>query len=229
MYLGVNVNKKLLFFVSLFVSNVVLSSDIFKAIELRDKKSIKRWIKNNHNLDIVNADGQTALIKASKVQDLHIVEKLLRNGAGVNQIDKFGKTALDYAVELGNRKIAFVLVDKKASVSSNENACKCEKLLKVHFFYRLFKKICLISLACLAAIYICIAPLTLIGGCVSGYNVYTCLGICSWQTVFIGSCALSICAYWLIAKIIDSAANWQYKKLNGISVINNFNKPIVVE
>ena len=166
------------------------------------------------DLNVVNSDSQTVLIKASKVQNLYIVEKLLRNGADVNQIDKFGKTALDYAVELGNRKIASILVINKASVTTQENAEKCHGLItrNDHKVWRIFSKIikCVaITIAISCAILLVVAcvcyhsgPVTYFMGAGGELALISCLGI-----------GLFCASLYCLAKVIDSSMKQQDKKL----------------
>ena len=148
-------NYRLIFFFILFVCNVANSADIFNAIELRDKKSIYTWLKNKPDLEIVNKDGQSVLIKAVQSGNVHIVDRFIFNGVNLNKVDSFGKNALDYAVELGNRKIAKILIKSKASVTNQKIADDCRQLLKnEHLWSRVICKaikiICAIGIIAVA-------------------------------------------------------------------------------
>ncbi|MBP7854329.1 ankyrin repeat domain-containing protein [Candidatus Babeliales bacterium] len=106
----------------------VASSDIFQAIEQGDKKAVKAWIKSKPNLSIKNGNGQTLLGAAVCAGKRSIVKSLIKAGADVNALDSASKTALDHAVENKLGKVAFMLIQHKAHVTSDVNLQRLKEL-----------------------------------------------------------------------------------------------------
>ena len=132
-------NYSLIFFFILFVCNFAVSSDIFNAIELRDKKSIYTCLRNKPDLEVVNKDGQSVLIKAVQSGNVHIIYRLLHKKVSVNKIDNFGKTALDYAVESYDKNIVKILIKFGAKVTTEAEHCR-KSLIKEHRGLKIFLK-----------------------------------------------------------------------------------------
>lgn len=170
---------------SLFACTLFQASDIFKAIESKNNKEIRLWLKNNPDMTCLNDHGQTVLIKAVQSRNYNLVHKLLQRGVTVNSIDNFGKTALDYAVEMQNKSIIKILVKTKASVTTEENAQKCKQLIMTSkgLVARIFLAlgigtiglVFVAALACTLAVYVFYVGIAAI----SGISV-------SWTPLFLG-------------------------------------------
>ncbi len=111
----------LLFALLLSLTTLGYSQDIFRAIEVRDKRAISQWLKNKPDLNVVNDQGQTVLVVAVQAGNKSLIHRLLRNNVDVNALDKNGETALDYAAKLGHKQIILELASKNAKVSSIVN------------------------------------------------------------------------------------------------------------
>ncbi len=121
--LGEIMKQKFLLMVSfLALSAITESGDIFKALEINDKKIMRAWFKQSDDcMNVVNQDGQTPLIVAVKKNKRSLVKKLLKRGAFVNQKDNSSQTAMDYAVLAGNKKLITLLLKKDAAVTTDQN------------------------------------------------------------------------------------------------------------
>ena len=143
--------NKIIILLSILSCGAFQASDVFKAIEQNNKKEIKAWLKNNPDVDLVNDQGQTALIKAVQQENKYLVAQLLKCGAEVNKVDRFVRTALDYAVELGNKKIAKMLTGVSGMVTTESNAVRCRQLIMSTSGWRIFGAIS-IGVVCLCAV-----------------------------------------------------------------------------
>jgi len=124
--------NKIIIMLSVLSCSLFQASDIFKAIELNDKKVIQKWLKNNPDVDLINDQGQTVLIKAVQAGNKDLVKKLLKQRVAVNAIDQSGKMALDYAAELNKHKIVVMLAKKNATVGHQDNLQKVAQIKKHH-------------------------------------------------------------------------------------------------
>ena len=78
-------------------------------------KKMKVLLENGADINIKNNEGKTALMYAAKNKDnLDKVKLLIENGADINTKDNDDNTALSLAREVGNTKIAKLLVEAGA-------------------------------------------------------------------------------------------------------------------
>ena len=191
--------NKIIIMLSVLSCSLFQASDIFKAIELNDKKVIQKWLKNNPDVDLVNDQGQTVLIKAVQQENKNLVYQLLKCGAVVNKVDRFGRTALDYAVELGNKKIAKMLLGVSAMVTTESNAVRCHMLItSVNWFKRL-------SLICLGVIFLYSAYCMVVAaGCVAFFVTLLPVGssYILGLTLAVATCAVAGVGIWGGCKLI---------------------------
>lgn len=121
---------KAIIFASCLSLSLSQAVDIFRAIELNDKKVIQKWLKNECDTKVVDNRGQTIVIAAVHANNRSLVKQFLKKGVLINAIDNSGKTALDYAAELSRKKIVPVLLKKGAKVTSEKNLCKVSEIIK---------------------------------------------------------------------------------------------------
>ncbi len=112
--------------------------------------SVKKLMKEGHNLETRNYDGDTALILAMKQCHINIMKLLLRKGkVNIDATDNYGRTALMLAVQIGDVKATALLLKEKASITRMDSAGdtaisiavkkgykKIEKLLKEVYYGR---------------------------------------------------------------------------------------------
>ena len=90
--------------------------DIFKAIDEGKTKEIHAFVKENKNINVLNANGQTPLLYAistGKVKE----SSILACKPSVNYINSIGVTPIFYAVKDKNAAIVRILVEKGADVT----------------------------------------------------------------------------------------------------------------
>ena len=81
---------------------------------INDESVTKGLSENAYNMDVVDKDGNTALMKASNINDLDTAKKLIRNGADPNVQNKDGDTALMLAK---NYEIVDVLIMRGCDIN----------------------------------------------------------------------------------------------------------------
>jgi ankyrin repeat protein len=70
---------------------------------------VDELLKKNVNLDLTDANGQTALMLAVQFKNIEMVKKLVKAGANTALKCKQNKTAFEYAVFAGNEEIINIL------------------------------------------------------------------------------------------------------------------------
>lgn len=98
--MGANVNQKY----SNGATPLMIAAATTMGVEIANRRA-EILIKNNADLDVVNANGDTALMLAVKYENADLVAILLQYGADVTIKNKLGKTALDIARESGKENI----------------------------------------------------------------------------------------------------------------------------
>ncbi len=119
---------KLLSVLLLSLTTFGYSQNIFRAIEVRDRRAISQWLKNKPDFSVVNDQGQTLLIAAVQAGNKSLVHRLLKKNVDVNVLDGHGKSALDYAVELDYEPIARQLIYHKGVVTNIKNQEYCKNI-----------------------------------------------------------------------------------------------------
>ena len=189
------------------------ASEVFRAIESKNKQIINTWLKNNPDVDLLNEQGQTVLMKAVQVGNIALAKRLLQKGASVNVIDRLGKTALDYAVELNNKNIAKQLLKYKAMVTTEVNAVKCRTIIKTNGFKRLLLcglGLCLVFVTCVAVCCGGVSTLFLTAAeTCSGVIVMGCLTLgVAWLGVYASyRCMKRASEHELFVDIVESPLN----------------------
>lgn len=84
-------------------------------------EAVKRFVAAGMDVN-VRGDGRIALIEAVEHRNLEMVRFLLKNNASPNIYDSSGWTPFLSAVQLGNRKIVELLIEKGASLEAKERA-----------------------------------------------------------------------------------------------------------
>ena len=91
-----------------------LDKELFKAVILNEIKEVKRLIEAGANVNVVDKDGETALLWASFWRCSNVVKILIEAGADVNAVDNFRYTALHFASLWGRREIVKMLIEAGA-------------------------------------------------------------------------------------------------------------------
>lgn len=86
----------------LFLSFSAQAHPLVDAAERGDLAAVKRMIEAGVYVDVLNAEGETALHEAIDEGHLAIVDYLLKNGANVNFVDHEGEPVLHEAIEEWN-------------------------------------------------------------------------------------------------------------------------------
>ncbi len=98
----------------------------FEAVKNQDEKRIDKllkgaWFRTAIDINVRNADGDTALIAAIKDNKLRMVEFLIKRGADLNSTDKDGNTPLILAIRRGNTDMMAYLLSGAADVTVRNN------------------------------------------------------------------------------------------------------------
>ena len=98
-----------------------LTSDVEKEKILL--QTMDTLLGNGLDVNIVNSNGQSALMLSAKFNNEDITKKLINNGADINCSDNSGNTALSLAAIKGHtyKAITHLLVSNKASVYIKDN------------------------------------------------------------------------------------------------------------
>lgn len=122
---GILIQKHITFKIFFTLSSVVTfhiqTIDIFHAINHNYIKEIRTWVKSCPDTTVCDDQNQSVLHLAVLTGNYKIVKTILKSKVNVNLIDKHYKTALDYAVDYGYDKIAYLLVQHKAKVTTAAN------------------------------------------------------------------------------------------------------------
>ena len=86
------------------------SSELADAAERRDMEAITRLLKENVDLNGVQADGMTALLWSAYHDDAPTAATLIEAGANVNAANRYGVTALSLACKNGNGALTKLLL-----------------------------------------------------------------------------------------------------------------------
>jgi len=84
-------------------------------------------LENGMDVNAINR-GSTALHLAVDVQLIEMVKLFINHGADINKKDNGGNTPLNYAVNSGNKEIAYYLLDKEALL--NTEGLNIENMLR---------------------------------------------------------------------------------------------------
>lgn len=147
---------KTFFFVVNFlaVSSICLAqATIFHDIAQGNKKAVKVWLKSKPDLSIMNEQGQTVLHVAVMTGDWSMVKTVLKSKIAINVLDKQGKTALDCAVDQSDVKMVQKLFNRKAQVTTQQNAEYVANVTK--FYFPRAVKLAMIISGILVAAVIC--------------------------------------------------------------------------
>lgn len=98
-----------------------------KAILNNDLKQVKRYIRQNINVNTNFGDGITPLLLAVSKGNLRIVSTLLKNGADIYKKDKFGNDVFDIVIPRYKDKIEFILYRHKRFKDYMYGGCMYEK------------------------------------------------------------------------------------------------------
>ncbi|HSW75638.1 MAG TPA: ankyrin repeat domain-containing protein [Candidatus Saccharimonadales bacterium] len=115
----------------LFSGSIAHSVDIFYEISQKKlSENTQKWLKSSECKTMINDKGQTILHHAVLSGNIKIIKKVANSNVDINALDKAGKTALDYAVDHGNKNVIVHLLNKKASVTTQENVIFIKNLLE---------------------------------------------------------------------------------------------------
>ncbi len=90
-------------------------SPLIEAVVASNNRLVLQMIATNANLNVVDANGLTALHYATEKGNIEIVRSLLsKDSIDINKKDKSGATALSLAVELNDINITELLLQKNA-------------------------------------------------------------------------------------------------------------------
>jgi ankyrin repeat protein len=89
--------KNILFL--LFLSCAAQAHPLVNAAERGDLAAVRRMIEDGTCTEVLNEEGETALIEAVDEGHLPVIEYLLKAGADPNFIDRQGETVLHEAIE----------------------------------------------------------------------------------------------------------------------------------
>ncbi|KAJ1324090.1 ankyrin repeat domain-containing protein 50 [Microdochium nivale] len=91
---------------------------VMKAALVGDCTQLQHLLNHGlHNIDAVDAAGDTALVRAAAKHHWNAVELLLRHNAAVDAVDFSNNTALLYAVIAANERIIRLLLERGADAS----------------------------------------------------------------------------------------------------------------
>ena len=97
------------------------SESIFSAVQKGDLKSVERFISSGIDIDIQNADGETAAHIAAKNGSISILQYLLENGADINVKNNKGNTPLHIAAEKGKAAAVKLLVENGTDINAKND------------------------------------------------------------------------------------------------------------
>lgn len=86
-------------------TNIVLTDDLFEAINTIDILSLNVALADGANIDTVDSNGKTPLIHAAKIGNPRILKIILAHNPRINEQDNTGNTALMIASQYGQKHV----------------------------------------------------------------------------------------------------------------------------
>ena len=111
-----------------------MSAIIEEAFVQRDSESLLQWFQTNP-VDVVDNEGQTALIRSLSLSSNDLFKQLLSRGATFNRGDMAGRTPLIYASIYGNKEAVSLLLDSGADPNKASHFNKTALMAAVHNSY----------------------------------------------------------------------------------------------
>ena len=93
----------------------LLNNEFFKACRLQDFTRITTYLNAGANINVQDANGNTALILAVMRKQIELVKFLLKVGVNVNKQNNNGNTALMFAVSRNQIKLANLLLNSDSN------------------------------------------------------------------------------------------------------------------
>ena len=92
-----------------------LETEFLKASQNNDLKTVERYIKSGHNINVLDMFKWSALMKAVAARNFEIVRLLLENNADVTVEDNSGNNAYKLAVRINDDEIKNLIIKKALS------------------------------------------------------------------------------------------------------------------
>jgi len=110
-------------FILMLVSNISLADgfidNFFISITLGDAGAIQQFLARGIDANVMDVNGNTALIIAARENQNAILLALYRSGAKLNTRNQFGESALMLAALNGHAQIVNTLLDLGADIGAN--------------------------------------------------------------------------------------------------------------
>jgi ankyrin repeat protein len=96
--------------------NLLSNDPLIEAVKADDLKGAEEMLQRQHDVDVRDENGQTALFFAAIRGNEDFVEMLLRFNPKIGAVDKFGSSPLYYAAAANNVGVIEILSEKGADL-----------------------------------------------------------------------------------------------------------------
>lgn len=91
---------------------LITTTNFTKAAYLGNLAIIRRYTEEGKNINVIDVNGETALMNAVFLRHREIIDYLLDNGANVNIQNHYGNAAIHFAISGGSLEVVAVLLDR---------------------------------------------------------------------------------------------------------------------